>query len=188
VGNWLVTAFVRRGTSMFGMAMVTIALGIIIQFSLEAIQGPLILTFHAHSGATVRILSVAMRTQQVVIVVAAAVIMLLVHALLQYTRLGLTMRATAADASLSRACGVRTSWVRSVAWLLSGALCGITGVLLGITQGSFNSATGAVFFITLVAAAIVGGIGKPYGAMVGALLVGLISEGAAAVASPAYKY
>jgi branched-chain amino acid transport system permease protein/neutral amino acid transport system permease protein len=188
IGHFLVTAFVRRGTSSFGMAMVTIALGLIIEFSLEAIQGPLILSFHTHRGTEVRLLSVIVSTEQLIIVGAAILMMLLVHLLLKFTRLGLAMRATAADASLTRACGVSTGRIRGVAWLISGALCGIAGVLLGITQGSFNSATGADFFITLVAAAIVGGIGKPYGAMVGALIVGLVSEGAASVFSPSYKY
>ena len=188
IGHYLISAFVRRGTSLFGMAMVTIALGLVIEFGLESIQGPLILTYQAQHGSLVHLGSVIVSVEQLVIIGAAVVIMLAVHALLRYTRLGLAMRATAADPSLTRACGAATGRVRGMAWLVSGALCGITGVFLGITQGSFSSSTGGEFFITLVAAAIVGGIGKPYGAMVGALIVGLVSEGAAAVISPDYKY
>jgi branched-subunit amino acid ABC-type transport system permease component len=187
-GQYLIAAFVRRGTSLFGMAMVTIALGLVIEFSLEAIQGPLILSYTVQHGSEVHLGSVTVSTEQLIIMAAAAIIMLAVHALLRYTRLGLAMRATAADPPLARACGASTSRVRGAAWLVSGALCGICGVFLGITQGSFNSATGGNFFITLVAAAIVGGIGKPYGAMAGALIVGLVSEASAAVISPDYKY
>ena len=188
IGHYLISAFVRRGTSLFGMAMVTIALGLVIEFSLEAIQGPLILTYQAQYGSEVHLGSIIVSTQQLIIIGAAVIIMLVIHALLRYTRLGLAMRATAADPSLTRACGASTGRVRGVAWIVSGALCGVCGAFLGITQGSFNSATGGDFFITLVAAAIVGGIGKPYGAMAGALIVGLVSEGAAAVISPDYKY
>jgi branched-subunit amino acid ABC-type transport system permease component len=188
IGQYLISAFVRRGTSLFGMAMVTIALGLVIEFSLEAIQGPLILSYRVQRGSEVRLGSVVISTEQLIIIGAAVLIMLAVHALLRYTRLGLAMRATAADPSLTRACGASTGRVRGAAWLISGALCGICGVFLGITQGSFSAATGGDFFITLVAAAIVGGIGKPYGAMAGALIVGLVSEGAAAVISPDYKY
>jgi branched-subunit amino acid ABC-type transport system permease component len=188
IGHYLISAFVRRGTSLFGMAMVTIALGLVIEFGLESIQGPLILSYQVQHASLVHLGSVIVSVEQLVIIGAAVVIMLAVHALLRYTRLGLAMRATAADPSLTRACGVATGRVRGMAWLVSGALCGITGVFLGITQGSFSSSTGGDFFITLVAAAIVGGIGKPYGAMVGALIVGLVSEGAAAVISPDYKY
>jgi branched-subunit amino acid ABC-type transport system permease component len=188
IGHYVVSAFVRRGTSLFGMAMVTIALGLVIEFSLESIQGPTILTYHAQHGSQIHLGSIIVSAEQLIIMAAAVLIMLVIHGLLRYTRLGLAMRATATDASLARACGASTGRVRGVAWLLSGALCGICGVFLGITQGSFNSATGGDFFITLVAAAIVGGIGKPYGAMAGALIVGLVSEGAAAVISPDYKY
>jgi branched-chain amino acid transport system permease protein/neutral amino acid transport system permease protein len=188
LGQYLIAAFVRRGTSLFGMAMVTIALGLVIQFTLEAIQGPLILSYHVQYGSEVHLGSVTVSTEQLIIMAAAVIVMLAIHALLRYTRLGLAMRATAADPSLARACGTSTGRVRGAAWLVSGALCGICGVFLGITQGSFNSATGGEFFITVVAAAVVGGIGKPYGAMAGALIVGLVSEGAAAVISPDYKY
>jgi branched-subunit amino acid ABC-type transport system permease component len=188
IGQYLISAFVRRGTSLFGMAMVTIALGLVIEFSLEAIQGPLILSYRVQRGSEVHLGSVIISTEQLIIIGAAVLIMLAVHALLRYTRLGLAMRATAADPSLTRACGASTGRVRGAAWLISGALCGICGVFLGITQGSFSAATGGDFFITVVAAAIVGGIGKPYGAMAGALIVGLVSEGVAAVISPDYKY
>jgi branched-subunit amino acid ABC-type transport system permease component len=188
IGHYLLSAFVRRGTSLFGMAMVTIALGLVIEFSLESIQGPLILSYTTQNATEVHIGSVIVSTEQLIIVAAAVIIMLAIHALLRYTRLGLAMRATAADPSLTRACGASTGRVRGAAWLVSGALCGICGVFLGITTGSFNSATGGEFFITLVAAAIVGGIGKPYGAMAGALIVGLVSEASAAVISPDYKY
>ena len=55
-------------------------------------------------------------------------------------------------------------------------------------MGSFNSTTGNEFFIILVAAAIIGGVGQPYGAMIGALVIGMVSEGAAYLVSPAYNY
>jgi branched-chain amino acid transport system permease protein/neutral amino acid transport system permease protein len=113
--------------------------------------------------------------------------MLLLHLMLNFTRIGLAMRATADDPGLTRACGIPTDRVRSIAWLVSGALCGIAGALVGVTTGSFSSTTVGTFFITLVAAAIIGGIGKPYGAMLGALVVGLASEAAAAYWAPEFK-
>jgi branched-subunit amino acid ABC-type transport system permease component len=187
VGQVIVNPYVRRGTSLFAMAMVTIGLGLVIQFGLEGIQGPLILSYQNAPSADLTIGTVVMSVQQLVIIGCAVALMLLVYGLLNYTRLGLAMRATAADPGLTRACGIATGRVRAIAWLVSGALCGIAGVFLGISTGSFNSTISGGFFITLVAAAIIGGIGKPYGAMLGALIIGLVSEAAAAVISPAYK-
>jgi branched-subunit amino acid ABC-type transport system permease component len=187
IGSGVVASYVKRGTTLFGMAMVTIGLGLVIQFGLQAIQGPTDYSYRVSGAGGVRIGSVTLSTLQLVVIGCAAVLMLAVHALLRYTTLGLAMRSTAADPSLARACGVPTSKIRTAAWVISGALCGISGVLLGIDTGSFNSTTGAGFFITLVAAAIIGGVGKPYGAMLGALIVGLASEAAAALIDPSYK-
>ena len=186
-GRLIVAPYVRRGTSLFGMAMVTIGFGLIVQYSLEAIQGPFVYGYKVAQQTTVRIAGVTMSEEQLIIIGTAVVLMIAVHSLLEYTRLGLAMRATAAHPGLSRSCGVSSERVRLVAWLVSGALCGISGVLLGVSTGSFDSFTGGNFFISLVVAAIIGGVGKPYGAMLGALIIGLVSEAAAAVISPAYK-
>lgn len=188
LGRIIVASFVKRGTTLFGMAMVTIAVGIVIQFTLEAIQGPTLYSYSYGSHTSdVHIGSVTMSVLQLVVIAIAVALMVAVHLILQYTSLGLAMRATAANASLSRACGISTTKIRNAAWLISGALCGIVGVLLGVTTGSFDSTTGGNFFITLVAAAVIGGVGKPYGAMVGALIVGLAGEIAAQLLDPSYK-
>jgi len=187
LGRGIVASYVRRGTTLFGMAMVTIALGLVMQFGLQAIQGPADYSYSVSNTSVVHIGSVAMSTLQLIVIGCAVVLMLAIHALLRYTTLGLAMRSTAADAALARACGVPTTKIRNVAWIISGALCGISGALLGLSTGSFNSTTGSGFFITLVAAAIIGGVGKPYGAMLGALIVGIASEAAAALIDPSYK-
>jgi branched-chain amino acid transport system permease protein/neutral amino acid transport system permease protein len=183
----LINPFVRRGTSLFSMAIVTVAAGLIIEFSLEAIQGPQILGFSTQTPE-VGFLGIVMSELQLEIIGLAAVLLVAIHVGLRYTRLGLKMRATAADAALTRSCGVSARKVRLVAWAVSGALCGIGGALIGLTVGSFNSTTGNEFFIILVAAAIIGGVGQPYGAMLGALVIGMVSEGAAYLISPAYNY
>jgi len=185
--RFIVAPYVRRGTSLVGMAMVTIAVGLVIQYGLEAIQGPFVYGFRVGAQSTVRVAGVTLSELQLVVMGVAAVLMVAVHLLLRYTRLGLAMRATASHASLARGCGVSTDNVRLAAWIVSGALCGISGALLGVSTGSFNPTSGAGFFITLVVAAIVGGVGKPYGAMLGSLIVGLISQAAAAVIAPQYN-
>ncbi len=63
--------------------------------------------------------------------------------------------------------------VKDAAWLLSGALCGVAGVVLGLSVTGWTVSTGDSLLITVVAAAIVGGIGQPYGAILGALLLGV---------------
>jgi branched-chain amino acid transport system permease protein/neutral amino acid transport system permease protein len=113
--------------------------------------------------------------------------MLAVHALLTYTRLGKAMRATAANPTLARNCGIPTKRVIDAVWLITGALCGVAGVVAAMNSDSFAIANGAAFLITVLAAAVLGGAGQPYGAMIGAVLIGLITEFSAAAWSPEYK-
>jgi branched-chain amino acid transport system permease protein/neutral amino acid transport system permease protein len=188
VGFVIVGAFMRRGAGGFSIAMVTIGLGLMIEYTLEAIQGPFIDSYVSSNNRNVlSIAGVNLDSQQVITIGVAVALMLVIHLLLRRTKLGLAMRATADDVSLTRGCGVSPARTRALAWLVSGAMCGICGVLLGIGIGTFGSTTGSDFFITAAAAAIVGGVGKPYGAMLGALIVGLVSQGSAAIISPAYS-
>jgi branched-chain amino acid transport system permease protein/neutral amino acid transport system permease protein len=113
--------------------------------------------------------------------------MLAIHALLTYTRLGKAMRATAANPTLARNCGIPTQRVIDAVWLITGALCGLAGVVAALDSDSFAIANGATFLITVLAAAVLGGAGQPYGAMIGAVLIGMITELSAAAWSPQYK-
>jgi branched-chain amino acid transport system permease protein/neutral amino acid transport system permease protein len=109
------------------------------------------------------------------------------HVLLSYTRLGKAMRATASNAALARSCGIRTDRIIDLTWLISGALCGASGVVLAINTTSFTSTTGGNYLLVIAAAAILGGIGRPYGAMLGALVIGLSTEVSAVYINPSYK-
>jgi len=117
----------------------------------------------------------------------AVAAMLGVHLLMTRTRLGKAMRATATNPALARSCGIATDQVIDLAWLVSGALCGIAGVVLVLNTATFSESTGAAFLVPVIAAAVLGGIGHPYGAMLGALTIGIATEASASIISPAFK-
>ena len=181
------TPFVRRGTRLFGMIIVTIAVSLIVQNGLLAIFGANFFSLKMPRPTSVHIAGMAFTTVQLAIIAIAAVAMLLIHLLLRYTKLGKAMRATAADPDLARNCGIATDRVIDLAWAISGALCGLAGVILVMNVTAFTDTTGAQFLIPIVAVAVLGGIGQPYGAMLGALVIGITTEVAAAVFSPQYK-
>jgi branched-chain amino acid transport system permease protein len=114
--------------------------------------------------------------------------MLATHALLRYTKLGKAMRATAANRMLARNCGIRTSRVITVTWALTGAMCGLAGTVFAIDQGSFDATSTDLFLILILAAVFLGGPGQPYGAMLGALVIGVATEVSAAFIPADYKY
>ncbi len=183
----LYTPFVRRGTRLFGMIIVTIAVSLMVQNGLLAIFGANFFSLRMARPASVHLAGMTFTTIQLAIIGIAIVAMFGIHLLLRYTKLGKAMRATATDPDLARSCGIATDRVIDLAWALSGALCGLAGVILVMNVTAFTDTTGSQFLIPIIAVAVLGGIGQPYGAMLGALVIGIASELAAAVVSPDYK-
>jgi branched-chain amino acid transport system permease protein/neutral amino acid transport system permease protein len=183
----LLVSFIRRGTRLFGMVIVTMAVALIIENIVLAVAGPDFFSYTLPHQSNVHFLSMVFTASQLVIIGLAVVCMVAVHLVLRYTRLGIAMRATAAENSLARSCGIRTDRIVDVSWLMSGAMCGLAGVTLFINTTTFTSATANEFLVVIVAAAVLGGVGHAYGAMLGALVLGLATEIAAAYINPSYK-
>jgi branched-subunit amino acid ABC-type transport system permease component len=179
--------FVRHGTKLFGMIIVTIAVSLIIQNGLQAIWGSSFFSLKFSQGSSHHLSSMVFTSSQLGIMGIAIAAMVGIYAMLRFTKLGKAMRATAADPVLARSCGIATDRVIDIAWLMSGALCGVAGIALAMNVTSFTSTTGGQFLIAIVAAAVLGGVGQPYGAMLGALTIGISSEVAAGLIAPSYK-
>lgn len=183
----LFTPFVRRGTELFGMVIVTLATGLIIQNVALAIYGPNFFSYRFGTGSSYHVSAMVFTRTQLEIIAVAVAVMASVHVLLRHTKLGKAMRAISSNPALARNSGVPTERVIDLAWLISGALCGIAGVVLVMNTSSFESTTGSGFLVIIVAAAMLGGVGHPYGAMLGALMLGIATELASAVFSPVYS-
>ena len=187
INRFVYFQFVRRGTRLFGMIIVTIAMSLIIQNVLLAIFRPTFFSYKASPGSSYNFGGMIFTGSQLAIIGIAVASMLAIHLISTRTKLGKAMRATATNPSLARSCGIATDQVIDAAWLLSGALCGIAGVAFVLNTATFSEVTGATFLVPIIAAAILGGIGQPYGAMLGALTIGLASEIAASAINPSYK-
>ncbi len=187
VNRFVFMPFIHRGTRLFGMIIVTLSMGLVVQYSLQAIFGASFFSLPDIGGPTFHLGSFAITGPQVGILGLGLVAMACVHVLLRYTTLGKAMRATATNSDLARSCGIATDRVIDVAWAISGCLCGLAGVALALDVTAFTDTTGGDFLIPIIAVAVLGGVGQPYGAMLGALVVGVASEVAAAVISPDYK-
>src|SRR2546430_9851225 len=178
--------FLRRGTSLFTMVMVSLAVATILSNGLQVVAGTTFRSYRVPAEASLHILGMLLTPRQLVVIGIAAASMLALHGLMRYTRIGKAMRATATDAELARSCGIATDRVTAVAWAISGALCGLGGVALALNLASFNFTFGNSFLLVIVAAAVFGSVGQPYGAMVGALVIGMASE-LAAIVTPLLK-
>jgi branched-subunit amino acid ABC-type transport system permease component len=179
--------FLRRGLKLFGMVVVAIAVSLILSNALLIIAGSSNFSYQFDAGPTFTGLGMILTTEQLIVIGIALVAMAAIRILLTRTKLGRAMRATATDESLARACGIPVRRITDAAWLFSGALCGIAGVVLGMSVTGWGVFTGQGLLITIVAAAVVGGIGQPYGAMLGALLLGIVTSLVAGYYDPAYR-
>ena len=187
LNNVVYTPFQRRGTSPIGMVIVSLGMTLILVFGTQALAGPTNVSYTASQGATVKPLGFDLTVVQLVIIAISVVVMLLVHALIRYTRLGKAMRATSSNRNLARNCGIRTDRVVTITWLITGALCGLAGVVFALNSGTFGATSTDLFLVLILAAVFLGGPGEPYGAMLGALVIGLATEVSAAFIVSDYK-
>lgn len=180
--------FQRRGASPITMVIVSLGMTLIIEFSVQAIAGGTSVSYAMSQGPSVRAGGLVLSAVQLVVIGLSLLVMAGTHLLLRYTRLGKAMRATAANRNLARNCGIRTSRVITITWAVTGALCGLAGVVFAMDAGSFDATATDLFLILILAAAFLGGPGQAYGAMLGAVVIGLATEVSAAYVTPAYKY
>ena len=104
---------------------------------------------------------------------AAVATMLAIHFLLQRTMLGKRMRATSGNRSLAEVAGIDTTNVVRQTWFISAAAGALSGVLYAVLFSPFRPGVGFAYLIVIFAATLLGGIGRPYGAMLGAFVIGL---------------
>jgi branched-chain amino acid transport system permease protein/neutral amino acid transport system permease protein len=188
LNSGIYTPFQRRGATPITLVIVSLGMTLIIEFGTQAIAGGTSVSYTMAQGPSVRAGGLALTAVQLVVIGLSVLVMIGTHVLLRYTRLGKAMRATAANKTLARNCGIRTSRVITLTWAITGALCGLAGVIFAMDAGSFDATSTDLFLILILAATFLGGPGQAYGAMLGAVVIGLATEISAAYITPSYKY
>lgn len=112
----------------------------------------------------------AIKSTQVITVVTALIVMGLLFWFLQKTRTGKSMRAFSDNEDLALLSGINPDRVVQVTWILAAALATIAGVLYGLDK-SFRPFVYFQLLLPIFAAAIVGGLGSPVGAIAGGFVV-----------------
>jgi len=187
LNRFIFTPFQRRNLAPITVVIVALGVDLIGTFGLQAIVGGNYVSFRQSPGAEYHFLGMILSGMQLIILGICAVVLGLVHWVLKYTRLGKAMRATSANPNLARNSGVKVQRVISTTWLISGALCGLAGAVLTMNTGVFEATSAQLYIVLLLAAMFLGGPGEPYGAMFGALTIGLSTEISAAYVNPQYK-
>ncbi|WP_062014405.1 branched-chain amino acid ABC transporter permease [Aureimonas sp. AU4] len=108
---------------------------------------------------------------QVALFLATAVLVTALHVFLTRSRLGVAMRAVADDPALARVTGIPISRVVAATWIIGGGLAAVAGTLLALDV-ELRPDLAYNLLLPIFAAAILGGIGQPYGAVAGGFVVG----------------
>jgi branched-subunit amino acid ABC-type transport system permease component len=187
ISQVLLEPFVRRRGQLLFILIVTFALSLILSNAILAIWGGDYHEYDVGLQTPLHIGPLLLSVQQLGVLALAVVSMLGIHLLLTRTNVGKAMRAISDDKSLAEVAGIATDPLIALVWLLSGFFAGLAGGVLALTVVSFDPNIGVNFLFVIFAAVILGGIGRPYGAMLGALVIGLAVELSVLVIPAAYK-
>ncbi|KPQ25077.1 MAG: branched-chain amino acid transport system permease protein [Halomonas sp. HL-48] len=108
---------------------------------------------------------------QIYLFVITLVAVIALHLFLSRSRLGKAMRAMSDNPELAQASGINTNTIVAVTWVIAGGLAAIAGTLLSLDV-TFKPDLSFFLLLPIFAAAIVGGVGHPYGAVAGGFVVG----------------
>ncbi|MGM0824468.1 MAG: branched-chain amino acid ABC transporter permease [Pseudomonadota bacterium] len=107
---------------------------------------------------------------QIYLFVITLVAVIALHLFLSRSRLGKAMRAMSDNPELAQASGINTNTIVAVTWVIAGGLAAIAGTLLSLDV-TFKPDLSFFLLLPIFAAAIVGGVGHPYGAVAGGFVV-----------------
>jgi branched-chain amino acid transport system permease protein len=124
------------------------------------------------SVQTVDILGAFVSYRDLGVIAVSGVVLLAIYLLLQRTTVGLTLRAAAHHPEASRLLGVRVSWMLALGWGLASAVGAVSGIMVApIILLEPNMMQTVIIYA--FAAAVLGGIESPLGAVIGGLIVGV---------------
>jgi branched-chain amino acid transport system permease protein len=187
LNKFVLQPFIRRGTPLTVLLVATAGASLVLQNVLVIAFGPGNQVIDVTAGIGHKIGPFRWTTIDIVIMVIAGITLAGLHVLLRYTNFGTSLRAVADSRTLAEISGINAERVVDVTWLIAGAISGVAGLALATSGGSFGPYLGSNFLLVTFSAAIIGGIGRPYGAMVGGLIIGLVTEVSAAYVDASYK-
>ncbi len=126
-------------------------------------------------ASAVSLFGIRIAYYRLIVVGLALLVILGLHYLLQNTKIGKAMRAVADDIDLARVSGIDVDQVVIWTWVIAGSLTALGGGMYGLIT-AVRPNMGWFLILPMFAAVILGGIGNPYGAIAGALIIGVAQE------------
>jgi branched-chain amino acid transport system permease protein len=179
--------FVRFGATPTIVFIATLGLSFMIQNTLVIFFGAANVAYTLDPGAPMHLGPFLLTPLDLQIIASAIAITFVLYVIISRTRFGKALRAVSQNRELARVTGINATRVAAATFFLAGLIAGYAGFILAESVGSFNPYFGFSFFLITLTAAVAGGLGKAFGTMVGAVLVGIILEFAGGYVSASYN-
>ena len=165
-----------RGAKTMSLFITSIGLAFILRSAILFVANGGERTYNVNVFQSYKIGGIRVSEPQLISIGVALTAIVATALLLARTGFGRAVRAIADSVELASIAGVDVDRMVVYIWVLVGMLAGLCGVLAGLIQSSFDPNLGFNLLLELFAAVIVGGVGSPYGALLGGLAIGLVEE------------
>jgi len=176
----------RKNADLVSLVIISIGLSLIVRNAIIFIWGGSTRNFDLPVRRGIEMLGVTITHNQLIGLGTAILFMVLVHFFLKNTKLGKAMRAISDDINLARISGIDSDKVIMWMWFIGIGLAAVAGILYGL-ETTIRPNMGWFLILPMFAAVILGGIGNPYGAMVGGMVIGLSQELSMLILPSEYK-
>lgn len=183
----MISPLLKRGAQQIHIVLATIGLSIFLKNFAMIVWGSDVKNFPSALGEDpVRFAGISISPQQVAIVIVTIACMIGLHLFMSRTKMGTSLRAAAQDPMAAGVMGINVPLTVGIAWALAAALSAVAGILLAPIYGVYPK-MGAILSTKGFAAAVLGGYGNMYGAIIGGLIFGVVETMAAGYISSAFK-
>jgi neutral amino acid transport system permease protein len=167
----------RRKVPNVSLIVTTIGLSLVIRHVILIWYGPQVHKYRDYAIEIARDYGpVSITNVKLAIIIISLLVLSLVGVLLMKTKLGTGMRAVADNRELAEASGIDVRKVILATWVGGAALAALGGVFQGIGFAGVSWDLGFKLLLLMFAAVILGGLGTAFGAMVGGILIGVVTQ------------
>lgn len=183
----MISPLLKRGAQQIHIVLATIGLSIFLKNFAMIVWGSDVKNFPSALGENpIRFAGVSISPQQIAIVIVTFACMIGLHLFMSRTKIGTSLRAAAQDSMAAGVMGINVPMTVGIAWALAAALSAVAGILLAPIYGVYPK-MGAILSTKGFAAAVLGGYGNMYGAIIGGLIFGIVETMAAGYISSSFK-
>ncbi len=165
----------KRRASETTMLIVSVGLALVIRNGIILIWGTSPQKFNLPTFPALNILGIVITRNRLVVVAMAIAVIIGLYYLLQNTKIGKAMRAVADNPELARVTGINVDAVILWTWIIAGTLTALGGGMYGLIT-NIRPNMGWVLILPMFASVILGGVGNPYGAIAGAMIISIAQE------------